>query len=141
MELVATSNVRVRAIAVTAPSSKAWHMQIRLLTLALVGAVVGWLWLANPLSKSALLQPQLDNVEPVFFDIPADLGAALTKFDAMGARLVSVEVADHCLFHSFAKPKQVHILADASWRKGVICLVTDQGKVKEVYWLFQLSAP
>jgi len=117
---------------------------MRLLGFILVVLAVGlagWWWYSSPLSKSAIFQPKLDNTEARFFEIPTHMAGALAKFDSMGAKLHSVEKADHCIFHSFGSPKRVVILADNSWRQGTVCIVPDGDRVDEVYWLFQPGAP
>jgi hypothetical protein len=108
-----------------------------LLTVGLAGC---WC-ISSPLSKTAVFQPKLDNTQARFFEMPTDLGGAIAKFDAMGAKLHSVEEADHCIFHPFGAPKRVVILADNSWRQGTVCIVPVGNRVAEVYWLFQPGAP
>lgn len=119
------------------------NARIGLVGLAFV-AVVGvalWWQLASPLSKTALLQPKLDNQEPKYFSLPRDLRGALGKFQTMGTRLYSVEESDHCLFQKFETSRTVYVLADDSWRGGTICIVPAGDEVGEIYWLFQPGAP
>jgi hypothetical protein len=107
---------------------------------AVVGAALWW-QLASPLTKTALLQPKLDNEVPKFLSLPPDLPGTVATLNAMGARLYSVEQADHCLFHKFKTPQTIYLFADDGWRGGTICVVPAGGEVAEIYWRFQVGAP
>jgi hypothetical protein len=108
---------------------------------AVVCALALWWQFANPLTKSALLQPKLDGTAPRYFVLPPDLTDAVQKLTRMGARLYSVEKSDHCIFHSFGSSRTVYVLAVEDWRGGTICIVPSDRNVGEVYWQFQIGAP
>jgi len=108
---------------------------------AVVCALAIWWHFANPLTKSALLQPKLDGGTPKYFVLSPDLTHAVQELTRMGARFYSIEKSDHCIFHNFGTPRTVYLFAVDDWRGGTICIVPSHRNVGNVYWQFQILAP
>jgi len=110
---------------------------------AAIAVLIGiwWFGFADPLTKTALLQPRGENVAPRYFSIPTRLNDAADKLHRLGFQLYSIERSDHCISRPLEHSQRVLIFADDSWRSGTLVIVPKGDQIGEICWLFQPGAP
>lgn len=114
---------------------------VALVFLFAASVALWWFGFADPLTKTAILQPEGTNATPAYFTVPSNMKSATEKLSRLGLQLYSIEESDHCLAYRFERKVPVYVFADDSWRQGTLCIVPKGEDVGHISWRFQPGAP
>ena len=74
-------------------------------------------------------------------DIGMPRDVATTKLAARGLEPVELTATQSCHNRTFRPERQVELWCDRTWRRGTICISSEQNKVASVSWIYNRAAP
>ncbi len=94
--------------------------------------------LANPLNRQILLDGDgvIDEGAKFGVEIGQDMPSVLLELEELGLDLTTTRLDGTCQGQEFGPGKDVHVFRDVSIRNGVICTVSDGGKLEAIGWFF-----
>lgn len=118
-------------------------MRYVLFTIAVVGVIIGLLSI-DGLNRAAIFGSSgyINSGSKFGIRVGMDESRVVRKMKKRGLRVHSVTPTPAvCIYREYAKNKLITALYDETWRRGTICLISEDGRIASVEWQYGLLIP